>query len=385
MTIFEAINFIKCLMKYNWQLPDWQNFLYDDSIIDSLCIDFAFEIGEVKGLVESLSDVIQQETILQFMISEAIKTSEIEGEFFSRQDIMSSIKKNLGIAETVGHIRDKNAQGIGKLMVIARNSYSEQLTAAMIKQWHDILMEYSKKINPGQYRMGEEPMQIVSGSYGKEIIHFGAPPSAQVPDEMKKFIKWYHDFKVKPNDIKKALIKTSISHLYFESIHPFEDGNGRIGRAIAKKCLAESLNRPLLMSISSTIERNKKKYYQSLKQAQRTLEITDWILYFSTLIVESQRNAKQTVLFTLNKSKFIDQFKNEMNERQTKAVLKMFENGLSGFEGGMTAIKYVSITKASRATATRDLKDLTEKKILKLKGEGRNRSYDLNLLDKHNT
>ena len=385
MSIFEAINFIKCLMKYNWQLPDWQNFLYDDSIIDSLCIDFAFEIGEVKGLVESLSDVIQQETILQFMISEAIKTSEIEGEFYSRQDIMSSIRKNLGVGENFGHIRDKNAQGIGKLMVIVRNSYSKQLTEIMISEWHDILMEYSKRINPGQYRMGEEPMQIVSGSYGKELIHFEAPPSNQVPDEMKKFIKWYHDFEVKPNDIKKALIKTSISHLYFESIHPFEDGNGRIGRAIAKKCLAESLNRPLLMSISSTIERNKKKYYQSLKQAQRTLEITDWILYFSTLILESQRNAKQIVLFTLNKSKFIDQFKNEMNERQTKAILKMFENGLSGFEGGMTAIKYVSITKASRATATRDLQDLTEKKILKPKGEGRNRSYDLNLSAKDNT
>jgi len=378
MTIFEAINFIKCLMKYNWQLPDWQNFIYDDSIIDSLCIDFAFEIGEVKGLVESLSTVIREETILQFMISEAIKTSEIEGEFFSRQDIMSSIKKNLGVTETFGHIRDKNAQGIGKLMVMVRNSYSEQLSENMIKQWHDILMEYSKRINPGEYRTGEEPMQIVSGSYGKEIIHFEAPPSNQVPSEMKKFIKWYHDFGVKPNDIKKALIKTSISHLYFESIHPFEDGNGRIGRAIAEKALAETLNRPVLMSISSTIEKNKKKYYQSLKQAQRTLEITDWIFYFSTLILESQRNAKQTILFTLNKSKFIDQFKNQMNERQAKAVLKMFENGLSGFEGGMTAIKYVSITKTSRATATRDLQDLTEKNILKPKGEGRNRSYDLN-------
>lgn len=379
MTIFEVINFIKCLMKYNWQIPNWQKFVYDDSIIDSLCIDFAFETGEVKGLVDSLPTVIQQETILQFMIAEAIKTSEIEGEFFSRQDIMSSIKKNLGVDGGFGQIRDKNAQGIGKLMVMVRNSYPEQLTEIMIKEWHSILMEYSKGVNPGDYRIGKEPMQIVSGPYSKEIIHFEAPPSNQVPVEMKKFIKWYHDFEIKATDIKKALIKTSISHLYFESIHPFEDGNGRIGRAIAEKCLAESLNRPVLMSISSTIEQNKKKYYQFLKQAQRTLEITDWIFYFSNLILESQRNAKQIVLFTLNKSRFIDQFKSKMNERQTKAVLKMFENGTSGFEGGMTAIKYVSITKTSRATATRDLQNLTEKNILKPKGEGRNRSYDLNL------
>lgn len=369
-------------MKYNWQLSDWQKFVYDDSIIDSLCIEFAFETGEVKGLVDSLSTKIKQETILQFMISEAIKTSEIEGEFLSRQDIMSSIKKNLGIGQVVDKIRDKNALGVGKLMVVVRNSYSDRLTELIIKEWHYILMEYSKRIIPGYYRAGEEPMQIVSGSYGREIIHFEAPPSKQVSVEMKKFIEWYNDFEVKATDIKKALIKTLIAHLYFESIHPFEDGNGRIGRAIAEKCLSESLNRPVLMSISSTIEQNKKKYYQSLKQAQRTLEITDWILYFSTLILESQKNAKQIVLFTLNKTRFIDQFKNMMNERQTKVILKMFENGVSGFIGGMTAIKYISITKTSRATATRDLQDLTEKSILISKGEGRSRSYDLNLAAK---
>jgi len=367
-------------MKYNWQHPNWKNFIFDDSVIDSLCINFALETGELKGLVDSLSTEIQQETILQFMISEAVKTSEIEGEFFSRQDLMSSIKKNLGIGGAFGQIKDKNAQGIGKLMVRVRNSYAEKLTEFTIKEWHAILMEYSKRINPGEYRNGDEPMQIVSGSFGKEIIHFEAPPSNQVLVEMKNFINWYNDFEVKPTNIKSALIKTSISHLYFESIHPFEDGNGRIGRAIAEKCLSESLSRPVLMSISSTIEQDKKRYYESLKQAQRTLEITDWILYFSTLILESQKNAKQTVLFTLSKTKFIDRFKNQMNERQSKAILKMFENGVAGFEGGMTAIKYVSINKTSRATATRDLQDLTEKSILIPKGEGRNRSYDLNFL-----
>ncbi|KUJ63388.1 cell filamentation protein Fic [Flavobacteriaceae bacterium CRH] len=371
-------------MKYNWQLPNWEKFIYDDAVIDSLCIEFALETGELKGLVNSLSTEIQQETILQFMISEAIKTSEIEGEFFSRQDIMSSIKKNLGIDEGLGKIRNKNAQGVGKLMVMIRNSYSDKLRESSIKQWHYILMEYSRHINPGEYRTGEEPMQIVSGTYGKEIVHFEAPPSKQVPAEMKKFIQWYNDFKIKASDVKKTLIKTSISHLYFESIHPFEDGNGRIGRAIAEKCLSESLNRPVLMSISSIIEQNKKKYYQALKEAQRTIEITDWIFYFSNLILESQKNAKQIVLFTLNKSKFIDKFKNQMNERQTKAVLKMFEYGISGFVGGMTTIKYISITKTSRATATRDLQDLTDKNILMPKGEGRNRAYDLNLLVKDN-
>ncbi|WP_264526222.1 Fic family protein [Flavobacterium sp. N502536] len=369
-------------MSYNWQLPDWEKFAYDDTVIDSLCVEFAFETGEVKGLVDSLSTIIQQETILQFMISEAIKTSEIEGEFFSREDIMSSIKKNLGITGVFDSIRNKNAQAIGKLMVTIRNAYSDKLTEFSIKQWHGILMEYSKHISPGNYRSGEEPMQIISGSYGRETVHFEAPPSKQVPDEMKKFIQWYNAFEVKATDFKKALIKTAIAHLYFESIHPFEDGNGRIGRAIAEKCLSESLNRPVLMSISSAIEKNKKKYYQSLKEAQSTMEITDWIFYFSNLILDAQKNAKQIILFTLSKSKFMDEFKDKMNERQTKVVLKMFEKGTSGFVGGMTAIKYISIAKTSRATATRDLQDLTEKKILMPRGEGRNRSYDLNLVIK---
>ncbi|AWG21173.1 cell filamentation protein Fic [Flavobacterium faecale] len=364
-------------MHYNWQLPNWPNFTFDDSVLDSLCIAFALETGELKGLVDSLSTDIQQETILQFMISEAIKTSEIEGEFFSRQDVMSSIKKNLGHRDVFENIRDKNAQGVGKLMVTVRQSYSEKLTESTIKQWHAILMEYSKHVNPGDYRKGEAPMQIVSGRFGKEIIHYEAPPSYRIPEEMSVFIEWYNEFKLTATDIKKALIKTAISHLYFESIHPFEDGNGRIGRAIADKCLSESLNRPVLMSLSSTIEQNKKQYYQSLKEAQQTLIITDWILYFSNLILESQQNAKQTVLFTLSKTKFMDTFKNQMNERQTKAILKMFENGISGFKGGMTALKYISITKTSRATATRDLQDLTENGILIPKGEGRNRSYDL--------
>ncbi len=193
-------------MKYNWQLQNWAKFTYDDTFINSLCIDFALETGEVKGLVDSLSSELQQETILQFMISEAVKTSEIEGEFFSRQDVMSSIKNNLGLNENFLKVKDKNAIGIGKLMVTVRNSYAEKLTEKTIKQWHNILMEYTTLINPGEYRKGDEPMQIISGTFGKEIVHFEAPPSNNVPSEMKNFIKWYNDFELKTADIKSILI-----------------------------------------------------------------------------------------------------------------------------------------------------------------------------------
>ncbi|MBO9618408.1 MAG: Fic family protein [Niabella sp.] len=365
-------------MGYNWQLPDWANFTYDAAVTDPLVINFALETGELKGLLDSLPETIQQETILQFMIAEAVKTSEIEGEFFSRQDIMSSLKKRLGIADGVTHIKDKKSQGIAHLMVEVRKSYKEELTESLLKNWHHTLMKNNAYINAGRYRKGKETMQIVSGSIGREIIHFQAPPSNSVAREMKNFICWYNEFHVSRTDLKGILIKTATAHLYFESIHPFEDGNGRIGRAIAEKCLSQSLGRPVLMSLSSTIEKDRKQYYNARKAAQQTLEITEWISYFAGVILESQKNAKQIVLFTINKAKFLDQYRSQMNERQFKAILKMFDFGSFGFEGGMTSKKYISITQASRATATRDLQDLADKKIFMQTGEGRSVRYELN-------
>lgn len=342
-------------------------------------MELALELGEIKGIVDSLSSEAKEETILQIMISEAIQTSAIEGEYYSRQDVMSSIRKNLGISEQSVFVKDKNAKAISKLTVEVRKSNENLINEETIKNWHAILMENSSTINAGLYRFGEEPMQIISGTFGKEIVHFEVPPSVRVPNEMKQFIRWYKNYKVSPQQIKKALIKTAIAHLYFETIHPFEDGNGRIGRAIAEKCFSECVNRPILISISSTIEQNRKGYYEALKKAQRTLEITDWIFYFSKTILDSHKNTKQIIQFTLQKVSFLDKHKNNLNERQYKVILKMFEAGIAGFEGGITSKKYVSLTKTSRATATRDLQDLFEKQIVTQKGEGRNISYDLNI------
>ena len=147
-------------MKYNWQYSDWANFNYSDSVLESLLVEFASEIGEIKGIIQSLSNENQQDTILQMMISEAVKTSEIEGEFFSRQDIMSSIKRHLDVSENLAYIRDKKALGVGLLMVEIRKSYQKELTEEMIKFWHEILMKANLYINAGAYRIGKEPMQI---------------------------------------------------------------------------------------------------------------------------------------------------------------------------------------------------------------------------------
>ena len=185
---------------------------------------------------------------------------------------MSSIKRHLDISGNLAYIRDKKALGVGSLMVEIRKSYQKELTEEMIKFWHETLMKANLYINVGAYRTGKEPMQIISGAFGKEIIHYEAPPSEAIPLEMKNFVKWYNEFRVNPSDIKNILIKTSICHLYFESIHPFEDGNGRIGRALAEKCFIQSLNMPMPISLSSIIKKNKKEYYNELKKPSKVLK-----------------------------------------------------------------------------------------------------------------
>jgi Fic family protein len=366
-------------MQYNWQHKNWPKFTYDASKIDDIVMEFALETGEVKGMIEGLTKEFQQETILQFMISEAIKTSEIEGEYHSRQDVMSSIQKRLGIHSISTNIRDIKAKGIAELMVEVREDYSTALSENLIIGWHQILFSNAQYIKGGSYRTGTEPMVIISGSIGKEIVHYEAPPSNKIPGEMNQFVNWYNSYEMNSNTIKESLIKTAIAHLYFESLHPFEDGNGRIGRAIAEKCLSESLERTLILSISTSIENDKAAYYNALIKAQRTLEITDWIYYFSQTILNAQKHAKTIIRFTLEKAKFLDKFKLQLNERQIKVITKMLEYGFEGFKGGMTAKKYLSITKTSKATATRDLQDMVEKQCLKPIGAGRGVHYELNL------
>jgi len=244
--------------------------------------------------------------------------------------------------------------------------------------WHRILLANSTKIKAGVWRKHKAPMQVVSGTIGKEKVHFEAPPSKQVPQEMEHFIHWFNSTAPGGDkEIKKAPVRSAIAHLYFESIHPFEDGNGRIGRAIAEKALSQTIGRPVMLSLSQVIEADKKSYYKALEKAQRKNEITEWLQYFTGIVYEAQIAANKLISFTLQKSMFINQYKTLLNERQLKVVLKMLESP-KGFEGGMSAKKYISITKTSKATATRDLQQLLELGALILKGGGRSTHYTIN-------
>lgn len=362
-------------MQYNWQQPDWPSFVFDIVQLEDLLFDFVQREGKNSGLLQGLAEESMNEAIIEILVAEALKTSEIEGEYLNRKDVMSSIKRNLGVKKEPLH--DQKSEGAAELTVKVNNEFKQRLTKELLLEWHRILMKGYKRINIGQWRSGDEPMQIISGAFGKEKVHFVAPPSNKLPEEMGQFITWFNEHGISQNNLKHAPVRAAIAHLYFESIHPFEDGNGRIGRAISEKALSEAVGRPIMISLSKTIEQDKKKYYRALKEAQTSNEVTNWLKYFIEVIIKSQQNTEDLLVFILSKAKFFDKYSDKLNKRQLKVVNKMLNEGPKGFEGGMTAKKYISIAKTSKATATRDLQDLMEKDIMKQYGGGRSTRYEL--------
>ena len=368
-------------MKYNWQRSDWPEFKCDVSQIQDILFTFAEKTGHVSGMLKSLPDSTQIDAIIDIMVSEAVKTSEIEGEYLSRSDVMSSIRHNLGLSTDKEQIADQYAKGAADLMVDVRNTYNEPLSEKKLFEWHKMILSGPRRVTVGAWRTHEEPMQIISGPVGKWKVHFEAPPSEKVPSEMRRFINWFN--KTTPgekDEIKHQLLRSAIAHLYFESIHPFEDGNGRIGRAISEKALSQGLGRPALLSLSESIEADRKTYYKALNTAQKSNDVTAWIMYFSNTVLEAQSRAEESIDFALKKIKLFDQFKEQLNKRQMKIVRRMLDEGPKGFEGGMSAKKYIAITKTSKATATRGLHHLSEIGALIQTGGGRNTRYHLSLL-----
>jgi Fic family protein len=364
-------------MPYNWQQKNWPEFLYNLDNEDDL-LSFNEQVWQIGGMLKAMPEDSKEEFILNTMVAEAIKTSAIEGEDLNRQDVISSIRNNLGLNEKPEKIRDKRAEGAGALMIAVSNTYAEPLTEKTLFAWHTTLLESSKRIAVGAWRKHKEPMQVVSGAIGRERIHFEAPPSQKVPEEMRKFIAWFND--TAPGgkkEIRKAPVRSAIAHLYFESIHPFEDGNGRIGRAIAEKALSQTIGRPVLLSLSQTIETNKKAYYAALENAQSSSDVSNWVSYFIHTVLQAQLHAENLIGFTLKKAKFFDRYQSRLNERQLKVINRMMEAWPQNFEGGMTTKKYIAITKTSKATATRDLQELAEIGILNSAGSGRSVHYNL--------
>jgi Fic family protein len=261
-------------------------------------------------------------------------------------------------------------------MVELHKQFDATVDESRLLHWHGLLMNGRRDLSSiGGYRVGGDPMQVVSGAIYDPKVHFEAPPFSMVPVEMHRFLEWYARTAPNGDNRLPILTRAGICHLYFVSIHPFEDGNGRIGRALAEKSIAEGLDHPVLISLSATIHRGRKTYYDMLEHSNKRNEITDWLVYFAETILRAQGESQSWLDFLIKKTRMLDRLRGHLNERQEKAVMRMAREGPNGFKGGLSAENYLAITGTSRATATRDLQDLVEKGALVSSGQLKGTRY----------
>ena len=369
-------------MKWNWQQLDWPHFTYDQKHLVELEHQFIHNSGMLIGALKHIKADEEKELIVGLVSEEALKTSEIEGEFLNRESLQSSIRRHFGLACNKCHI-PLAEQGISEMMIDLYRTFDSPLTKKGLSTWHEMLMRGRKDLTDrGRYRSHGDPMQVVSGPVHHPKIHFEAPPSKNVAGEMRKFVAWFNQTAPHRSGSLPALLRASIVHLYFVSIHPFEDGNGRLARALSEKSLSQNLNHPTLIALSYEIQKHRKDYYQALEKNNKENHISHWILYFSKTILNAQSYTQMRIEFLIDKTKFYDRFRNKLNVRQDKVIARMFREGPEGFQGGLSAENYIRMTKTSRATATRDLKNLVEIGVLKKRGSRKHTRYYLKNLGK---
>ncbi len=337
--------------------------------------------GRLVGIAEQFSQTQRQEALAEVLIQDVVKTSAIEGEILQVASVRSSVAQRLGLKHK---ITDQSMvhEGIIDVTLDAVQNDTQPLTQERLFAWHAALFPtgYSNlhQIRAGQLR-GKETMQVVSGPIGKEKVHFEAPPRRNLAKALDEFIVWFNQ----PSPKQHGFIRAGIAHLWFVTLHPFEDGNGRIARAITDMVLKQSDQQSLrLYSMSMQIQRQREEYYQILEATQKgTLDITAWLDWFLCCLATAMFESEQLIQSVVQKARFWQQhFQTELNARQRKVLNRLLDAGLDGFEGGMNTRKYASLTKVSKATASRELTDLLSKECLvKRSGGGRNTAYDISL------
>jgi len=362
---------------WNWQHPDWPHFSWQQSRLAVAEERFLRSGGVLEGVVRHLDDQDRDRLIVDVMSDEAVTTSEIEGEVLARDSVQSSIRRKLGLAGAE-HPATPAEQGIAEMVVDVYRHFEAPLDERTLFAWHGMVARGRTDLRDvGRYRSGGDPMQVVSGPIYAPIVHFQAPSASQVGGQMSRYIEWFNRTAPGGQEPLPALARVGISHLYFESIHPFEDGNGRVGRVIAEKALAQSLGRPSLTALAATILARRREYYAALEAANKDVEITRWLMWFAGVVLEAQQRATAQVEFLIDKTRLLDRLRGQLNPRQQTVLLRMLREGPGGFEGGLSAGKYITIAKTSPATATRDLADLVERGALLRTGDRRHARYQL--------
>ncbi len=360
-----------------YQQDDWPNFIWENDEIINLLSEARNLQGRLIGKMESLGFDLRNEALLATLTLDVLKSSEIEGEFLNAEQVRSSIARKLGM-EIAGSVEsDRNIDGVVEMMLDATQNCFKSLTADRLFDWHAALFPTGRsgiyKITVADWRKDTTgPMQVVSGAMGKEKMHFQAPDSSIIKKEMQLFLDWF-----KNNEKVDLVLKAAIAHLWFVTIHPFEDGNGRITRALTDMLLARSDNsNQRFYSMSAQIRLERKGYYDILEKTQKgNLDISEWIKWFLNCLINSLRSTDSQLIRILYKADFW--MKNSelvINERQKKLLNKL----LDGFDGKLTSSKWAKIAKCSKDTAIRDINDLISKNILeKETAGGRSTNYEL--------
>lgn len=347
---------------YIWQYPEWPTFIWNDSKLIGLLSEVRHHEGKIQGMMSGLGFDVQNQTALDVMTEDVVRSNEIEGVILNSERVRSSIARHLGI-DTAGLPQpDHYTEGVVQVMLDAVTDCDKPLTEERLFDWHAALFPTGRSgiypITVGAYRTGSEPMQIVSGAMGKEKVHYEAPPSDAVPGMMNEFLTW-----INAETGTDPVLKAAVAHLWFVAIHPFDDGNGRLTRTITDRLLAKADGFSLrFYSMSAEILRKKKSYYEVLEHTTTgAMDITIWLEWFLQTMRDALFQAEKTVERVVRKSYFWQRHREiPMNERQVKVINMLWD----GFEGKLTSSKWAKITKISQATALRDITDLIEKGVL---------------------
>jgi len=366
-------------MKCIWEYKDWFNFKYDEKNLLNPLSTLRVLQGKLLGRATSLDIKLETEAQGAILVEEAVRTAEIEGQKLNRDAVRSSVALRLGLPKGIG-AHDRNIDGLVDILLDAVRFYDKPLTLKRLNGWQAALFPsgYSglKRIRTGNLR-GDEPMQVVSGPIGKEKVHFEALPRHRLDEEMKLFLKWW-SFSQGSMD---GILRAATTHLRFVTIHPYEDGNGRLARALTDMALAQDEKLKVrFYSVSSEIMKMRNEYYEILEDVQRCrIDVTEWYLWFIKCVAASIEHSQDIIANVFARVDFWNQHaQTELNERQKKVLNRILEASPGNFTGGLTTRKYVSITKVSRATAFREISDMRDKKVLRqLSGKGRSVHYDL--------
>ena len=363
--------------RYIHELKDWPRFRWDYQRLAEKLGNVRHRQGRLIGRMEGLGFQLRAEATLQTLTEEVLKSSEIEGEILDRDQVRSSIARRLGM--DIGGLTpvERNVEGVVEMMLDATQHYAKRLTSQRLFGWHAALFPAARsgmtKITVGGWRSDKSgPMRVVSGPIGREHVHYQAPAASELRVEMKQFLDWFNQ-----DDATDLVLKAGIAHLWFVTIHPFDDGNGRIARAIADMMLARSDNSSQpFYSMSAQIRQERKAYYDILERTQKgELEITPWLEWFLDCLGRAFDRADTTLAAVLKKARFWEKYANtSFNDRQKKILNQM----LNGFEGKLTSSKWAKLAKCSQDTALRDIEDLLRKGVLaKDAAGGRSTNYSL--------